>query len=96
MDKYYVYIMSNERYTVLYTGFTNDLDRRMYEHKNKVYEKSFTKKYNVSLLLYYEEFNSAEEAKHREIQIKKYTRQFKRNLINSINPEWRDLSEDFK
>lgn len=68
----------------------------MYEHKNKVYEKSFTKRYNVSVLLYYEEFNSAEEAKHREIQIKKYTREFKRNLINSINPEWRDLYEDFK
>lgn len=96
MDKYYVYIMSNERYTVLYTGFTNDLERRMQEHKDKVYEKSFTKKYNISMLLYYEEFSSAEEAKNREIQIKRYTREFKRNLINSINSDWRDLSEDFK
>lgn len=87
--------MSNQRYTVLYTGFTNDLERRIYEHKNKLLD-GFTKKYNINMLLYYEECNSAEEAKHREIQIKKYKREFKRNLINSINPTWRDLYDDFK
>jgi len=95
MSKFYVYILSNKRFTVLYTGFTGNLERRIYEHKNKLFD-GFTKTYNVNILLYYEEFSSAEEAKHREIQIKKYKREFKRNLINSINPEWRDLYEDFK
>jgi putative endonuclease len=95
MEKFYVYILSNKRYTVLYTGFTDDLERRIYEHKNKLLD-GFTKTYNVNILLYYEEFNSADEAKQREIQIKKYTREFKRNLINSINPTWRDLYDDFK
>jgi len=95
MSKFYVYILSNKRYTVLYTGFTDNLERRVYEHKNKPLE-GFTKKYNINILLYFEEFNSAEEAKHREIQLKKYKREFKRNLINSINPTWRDLYDDFK
>ena len=95
MDKFYVYLLSNQHHTVFYTGFTNDLERRVFEHKNQL-RKSFTQRYNIYKLLYFEEFTSADEAKHREIQIKKYTRQFKRNLINSINPEWRDLSEDFK
>lgn len=95
MSEFYVYIMSNKRYTVLYTGFTNDIERRVYEHKHKLLD-GFTKTYNINVLLYFEEFNSAEEAKNREKQIKRYTREFKRNLINSINPEWRDLYEDFK
>jgi putative endonuclease len=95
MNQFYVYILSNKRYTVLYTGFTDDLERRIYEHKNKLLD-GFTKTYNIDVLLYYEEFNSADEAKHREIQIKKYKREFKRNLINSINPTWRDLYDDFK
>ena len=95
MDKFYVYILSNKRFTVLYTGFTNDLERRVYEHKNKLLE-GFTKKYNIDVLLYYEEFNSAAEAKHREIQVKKYKREFKKNLINSVNPTWKDLYDNFK
>ena len=95
MGKFYVYILSNYHYTVLYTGFTDDLERRVYEHKNKLLE-GFTKAYNINKLLYYEEFNSADEAKQREIQIKKYKREFKRNLINAMNPTWRDLYDDFK
>lgn len=95
MSEFYVYILSNQRYTVLYTGFTGDLERRIYEHKNKLLD-GFTKTYNINILLYYEKFNSAHDARRREIQIKKYTREFKRNLINSINPTWRDLYDDFK
>jgi putative endonuclease len=95
VNKFYVYILSNQLHTVLYTGFTDDLERRVYEHKNKLLD-GFTKTYNINKLLYYEEFNSADEAKHREIQIKKYKREFKRNLINPMNPTWRDLYDDFK
>lgn len=95
MDKFYVYLLSNQHHTVFYTGFTDDLERRVYEHKNQL-RKSFTKRYNINKLLYFEEFTSADEAKHREKQLKKYPREFKTNLINSINPEWRDLYEDFK
>jgi putative endonuclease len=95
MDKFYVYILSNQHHTVFYTGFTNNLERRVYEHKNKLL-KSFTKKYNIDKLLYFEEYSSADEAKHRERQLKKYTREFKFNLINSMNREWKDLYELFK
>jgi putative endonuclease len=95
MDKFYVYLLSNKHHTVFYTGFTDDLERRVYEHKNKLL-KSFTNKYNIDKLLYYEEFTSADDAKHREKQLKKYTREFKFNLINSMNPEWKDLYEGFK
>ncbi len=94
MSRYYVYILTNRHHTVLYTGFTNDVGRRVYEHKHKLRAK-FTKKYNCDKLLYYEEFTSAEEALHREKQIKRYRRGWKKNLINSLNPEWRDLYEDF-
>jgi putative endonuclease len=95
MDKFYVYLLSNKHHTVFYTGFTDDLERRVYEHKNKLL-KSFTNKYNIDKLLYYEEFTTADDAKHREKQLKKYTREFKFNLINSMNPEWKDLYEGFK
>lgn len=95
MDKFCVYLLSNQHHTVFYTGFTDDLERRVFEHKNQLL-KSFTKRYNINKLLYFEEFTSADEAKDRERQLKKYTRVFKFNLINSINPEWRDLYEDFK
>lgn len=94
MEKFYVYLLSNKNHTVFYTGFTNDLFRRITEHKEKLLP-GFTKKYNIEKLLYYEVFASPDEAKHREKQLKKYTREFKYNLINSINPTWRDLYEDF-
>ena len=94
MIKFYVYILTNKNHTVLYTGFSDDVERRIYEHKNKVF-KGFTSKYNVDKLVYYEEFNDLESAKHREVQIKRYKRSWKENLINEMNPEWRDLYEDF-
>jgi len=95
MHSYFIYILSNKHHTVYYTGFTNNLGRRIEEHKQKVV-KGFTNKYNCDKLLYYEEFTDMDEALYREKQIKKYRRNWKENLIESINPEWRDLFEDFK
>ena len=91
---YYVYILSNPHHTVFYTGFTNDLGRRVEEHKLKV-APGFTNKYNCEKLLYFEEFTDRSEALIREKQIKKYTRDWKINLIESKNADWRDLAEDF-
>ena len=86
-----IYIMTNKNKTVLYTGVTSDLKARIYEHKNHVYEKSFTKRYNIEFLVYYETFHSIEEAIAREKQIKSGSRNKKEALINSINPKWNDL-----
>ncbi|WP_422358628.1 GIY-YIG nuclease family protein [Reichenbachiella sp.] len=91
---FYVYIITNKNHTVLYTGFTSDLERRMFEHKTGVY-KEFSFKYNCNELLYYEEFIDKEEALHRERQLKKYKREWKENLICGFNPSWRDLYDDF-
>ena len=85
MSNFYVYILSNPRHTVFYTGFTDDLERRVYEHKHKLLP-GFTKKYHCHKPLYYEEFSYAEIVLHREQQIKRYKRAWKQNLINSINP----------
>jgi len=82
--------MTNKVNTVLYTGFTNDLVRRVYEHKEKIIE-GFTKKYNVNKLVYYEIFNDARNAIIREKQIKAGSRKKKLDLINNMNPEWKDL-----
>jgi putative endonuclease len=90
--QYYVYIMTNKRNTVLYTGITNDLKRRAYEHKEKLVD-GFTKKYNITKLVYYEVFADPENAILREKQIKAGSRQKKIDLINSINREWLDLYE---
>lgn len=92
---YYVYIISNQHHTVFYTGFTNDLGRRIEEHKLRV-AKGFSYKYNCNKLLYYEEFTDKHEALHREKQLKRYRRQWKKNLINEKNPAWRDLFDNFK
>ena len=94
MDKqYYIYIVTNKRNTVLYTGVTNDLRRRAYEHREKLVE-GFTKKYNITKLVYYEVFDNIESAILREKQIKGGSRQKKIDLINSMNKEWRDLYEE--
>ena len=90
MNKYYVYIASNSRNTVLYTGITNDINRRMFEHKNKLV-KGFTEKYNVDKLVYCEEFNSPGEAIAAEKKIKGWTRKKKIDLIESANSEFTDL-----
>ena len=78
----------------MYIGVTNDLERRIYEHKNKIIE-GFTKKYNVNKLVYYEQTTDVEAAIEREKQLKGWKRERKNNLVETINPEWRDLSEDF-
>ena len=89
-EQYYIYLMTNKYNTVLYTGVTNDLIRRIYEHKEKLIG-GFTKKYNVSKLVYYEIFTDINSAIAREKQIKAGSRQKKIDLINSMNPEWRNL-----
>jgi len=91
---YYVYILSNKRKNVLYTGVTGNLQGRVYEHKNKLVE-GFASKYNVDRLVYYEEFNDVYYAIAREKQIKAGSRKKKEQLIESINKEWKDLSDDW-
>jgi len=86
-----VYILTNKRHTTLYTGSTDDLLRRMVEHRDRVYPKSFTARYNVFKLVYFEAFHTIVEAIERERQIKAGSRAKKIKLINSINPEWKDL-----
>jgi putative endonuclease len=87
---YYVYIITNDYNTVLYTGVTNDLARRIWEHKEKKM-KGFTQKYNVHRLVYFEEFELIEMAIEREKQIKGYSRKKKNELIESINKDWKEL-----
>jgi putative endonuclease len=91
MKTFYVYIMSNELRT-LYTGVTNDLNRRVYEHKQKLVE-GFTAKYNLTNLVYFEENQSIRSTIYREKQIKGWLRDKKIELIESMNPEWKDLSK---
>jgi len=91
--QYYVYIMTNNRNTVLYTGVTNDLKTRVYEHKEKL-ANGFTKKYNVTKLIYYEVFEDIENAILREKQLKAGSRQKKVELVNGMNREWRDLYDE--
>jgi putative endonuclease len=88
--QYYVYIMTNNGNTVLYVGVTNDLVRRVYEHKEKL-ANGFTRKYNVVKLVYYEILEDIQDAILREKQIKAGSRQKKVQLINSMNKEWHDL-----
>ena len=92
--QYFVYIMTNNNDTVLYTGMTNNLKRRVYEHKNKIY-RGFTSRYNISKLIYYEICGDSYNAISREKQIKAGSRWRKIKLIESINPNWTDLSEYF-
>jgi len=91
MEKnYYVYIMTNKNNTVLYTGITSDLKKRIYEHREKLVE-GFTERYNIIKLVYYEIFKNAESAILREKQIKAGSRAKKIELINSLNDDWKDL-----
>jgi putative endonuclease len=87
---YYVYILTNKNHTVLYTGVTNDLERRCFEHKQKK-NKGFTKKYNVDRLIYFERFDLIDLAIDREKQIKGFSREKKLELINQFNIEWKEL-----
>ena len=89
----YVYIMTNKSNHVIYTGVTSDLIKRVYEHKQKLVE-GFTKRYNVTKLIYYEISDSVESAIDREKQIKGWIRKKKVDLINSANSQWKDLYDD--
>jgi|SRR5205807_7253489 len=94
-DSYWVYIMTNWDNTVLYTGVTNDLRRRGYEHREGIID-GFTKKYRVKKLVFFEEGKDPLSAITREKQIKGGSRQKKIRLIESINPQWNDLWEDIQ
>ena len=91
--QYYVYIMANQQGNVIYTGVTNDLLRRVYEHKNHLDKGSFTSRYNVEKLVYFEVTSDVESAIEREKQIKGWNRKHKNKLIESKNPDWLDLYE---
>lgn len=93
MDNYFVYILANKKYGTLYVGLTDDLSRRIYEHKNKIYE-GFTKQYDVKMLVYFEKHLTPEDAMKRESQLKKWKREWKIELIEKDNPDWCDLSVD--
>ena len=88
---YYVYILANWNNKVIYTGITNNLERRVYEHKNKLIE-GFTKKYNFKKLVYFDSTSDIRAAIEREKQIKGWTREKKNELIEAMNPQWEDLS----
>ena len=92
---YYVYLLINWNNKVIYVGVTNDLNRRIYEHKNKLIS-GFTKKYNLNKLVYFEETCDINAAINREKEIKKWRREKKDILVNQINPNWQDLSDGFK
>jgi putative endonuclease len=92
--QYSVYILTNSRHTVLYTGVTNNLERRIFEHKSKT-GSGFIKRYNVDQLVFFECGNDINVAIAREKQIKAGSRKDKLDLINSMNPEWKDLSKEF-
>lgn len=91
MKQYYVYIMTNKSRT-LYVGVANNLQTRIYEHKNRLLE-GFTKKYNIKMLAYFEIFNDIKLAIAREKQIKGWLRRKKVALVESVNPNWKNLSE---
>jgi putative endonuclease len=89
-----VYFLTNKNKSVIYIGVTSNLLKRIYQHKTKYY-KGFTSKYNCDKLVYFEEFTDINQAISREKQLKAGNRKRKEDLINSINPEWKDLSESW-
>ena len=91
--QYYVYILTNNSNEVLYIGVTNNLERRIYEHKHKLIN-GFTKKYNLTKLVYYEYTNDVRGALYREKQLKNWRRKWKIDLINASNPKWKDLADE--
>ena len=91
---YYIYIMSNKNDTTLYVGFTNDIERRIKEHKSGL-TKGFTQRYNCDKLVYFETYSDVNQALDREKQIKKWRREKKDLLIKTLNPDLKDLSDGF-
>jgi putative endonuclease len=94
MSQYFVYIMASERNGTLYIGVTNELNRRVYEHRHGTVD-GFTKKYHVHTLVYYETCGDAYQAIVREKQLKRWNRKWKLRLIEEFNPTWKDLSESY-
>jgi putative endonuclease len=93
MKSYYVYILASKKNGTFYIGVTNDLIRRVYEHKNNIID-GFTNKYNVHSLVYYEQCEDVESAIFQEKWLKKWNRKWKLELIEKENPQWKDLYED--
>ncbi|KAB2871061.1 MAG: GIY-YIG nuclease family protein [Bacteroidales bacterium] len=94
MDQFYVYILASKKRGTLYIGFTNDIERRILEHKNNN-SQGFTSKYNVHTLVYYETHKTSFEAFTRERQLKKWKREWKIKLIEKENPSWDDLAKEW-
>ena len=94
VHQYYLYILSNQKNGTLYIGVSNNLERRIFEHKNKLVE-GFTKTYGLDKLVYFEIFQYINDAIKREKNMKKWKRQWKINLIEENNPNWNDLSADW-
>lgn len=93
MEKpHYVYILTNQRHTVLYTGETADIPQRVFRHSSGYYPNAFTKKYNVNVLVYYEEHPNSQSAKTREKHLKRWRKDWKAQLITDFNPGWHDLA----
>jgi len=92
-EQYFIYILTNWNNKVIYTGVTNNLVRRIYEHRNKVID-GFTKKYNLSKLVYFEQTHDIISAINREKEIKKWRREKKNKLVESMNPSWKDLANE--
>ncbi|MBC2846456.1 GIY-YIG nuclease family protein [Winogradskyella flava] len=92
MKHWYVYIMANKPNGVIYIGVTNSIEERLKEHKSKLYPKAFTARYNCNKLVCFEEFENGEVASIREVQFKRWKRDWKIKLIEEMNPIWSDLS----
>ena len=91
-----VYIMTNRHYTVFYTGVTSNLMVRVLQHKEKYFPRSFTARYNANILIYFEAYSTILGAIVREKQVKKYSRKKKIDLIQGVNPSWKDLFDEIK
>ena len=94
IHQYYLYILTNKKNGTLYIGVSNNLERRMFEHKNKLIE-GFTKKYGLDRLVYFETYQYVNDAIKREKNMKKWKRQWKINLIEKDNPDWNDISHNW-
>ncbi|MBU1148767.1 GIY-YIG nuclease family protein [Patescibacteria group bacterium] len=94
--RYYIYILASKRNGTLYIGVTGSLFKRTFKHKLKENQDSFTAKYNITKLVYYEIYQYVQDAIAREKQLKKWNRQWKIKLIEKENPAWRDLFHDMK
>jgi len=95
MKTYYVYMMTNRSRVVLYTGVSNSLERRLWFHSNNNSKRSFTKRYKVDRLVYYESFDHPYDAISREKEIKRWRREKKNDLVRKLNPKWEDLGRRY-